>query len=71
MKMDDDDDDRLEGLKDRARIIRDAAPKSGSITPLEITAEHIEWAITEIERLRKVEESYEAMMSAAEDRRWD
>lgn len=46
------DEDMLDGLRERAKIIRDASPKSGSITPLEVTAEHIEWAVSEIVSLR-------------------
>lgn len=50
-----DEDDMLEGLAERARIIRSAAPKSGPPTPLEETAEYIEWAVEEIRRLRATE----------------
>lgn len=48
----------IEELKERARIIRGALPRGEGVTPLEVTAECIEWAAGEIERLRSALEPF-------------
>jgi hypothetical protein len=47
-----DEEDELERLRERAQIIRLAFGRKAGTDPLEITADCIEWAVKEIERLR-------------------